>query len=93
MRNVCIFNQLNFFSSTSWPLFSLYMYRALLNTIYGSVFEEHGDKPTLWKITIYRTYRVTNCVTLVLGSLLCDKTASVNSCIFHSSFIALGKND
>lgn len=72
---------------------SLCTSRTLLSTIYSSVPGKHGGKQTLWKITIYRTYRVTNCVTLVPRSLLSDKTASVNSRIFHSSFIVQGKND
>lgn len=92
MRNVCIFIQLVFHYSHG-PSFFLYISRALLNPIYSSVLGKHEDKHTLWRITIYRTYHVTNCVTLVLKSLLSDKTAFVNSCIFHSSFIEWGKND
>lgn len=63
----------------------------LLSTIYSYVLGKHRDRQNVCTITIYRTYRVTNCVTLVLGSLLSDKMPSVNSCIFHSSFIAQGK--
>lgn len=90
MRNVCIFSQLVFRYSHGSCFLRTFLE---LNPRYGSVLGKHKDKQTLWEITIYRTHRVSNSLTLVLGSLLSDKTASVNSCIFLSSFIAQEKND